>query len=224
MTAVGSAPLDGPLRLGYRPRRADGVPPEASRYLERGTAGRAREADRAARRAGARDVGRAAGARGLAVRSRARRRAEAPPRSRPLRRAAGVGEGVRPQRGDALRQDGGGADYWAEASFAEAALVLGDLETARSWYLRAAATDRRDYASLASTRLQARELLRHRGDDERALDACLGIPVVIAFSVHMVDAPNRPRPRFPAEIEPQVASAIAAAAGGADILFLEPVL
>src|SRR5262249_41788527 len=138
--------------------------------------------------------------------------------------AARVREGVRPQRGGALRQDGGGADYWAEASFAEAALVLGDLETARSWYLRAAATGRRDYASLASTRLQARELLRHRGDDERALDACLGIPVVIAFSGHMVDAPNRPRPRFPAEIEPQVASAIAAAAGGADILFLEAVL
>src|SRR5262249_58371361 len=125
--------------------------------------------------------------------------------------AARVREGVRPQRGGALRQDGGGADYWAEASFAEAALVLGDLETARSWYLRAAATGRRDYASLASTRQQARELLRHRGDDERALDACFDMPVVIAFSGHMVDAANRPRPRFPAVLEPQVASAIAAA-------------
>jgi len=131
----------------------------------------------------------------------------------------------------------GGANYWAEASFAEAALILGDLETARSWYLRAAATGRGDHASLASTRQQARELLRHRGDDERALDGCFDMPVVIAFSGHMVDAPNRPRPRFPAVLEPQVASAIAAAlqphpqiiayggaAGGADILFLEAVL
>src|SRR5262249_23238721 len=61
MTAVASAALDGPLRLGYRPRLADGVPPEASRYLDRGAAGRPPEGDRAARRAGATDVGRSAG-------------------------------------------------------------------------------------------------------------------------------------------------------------------
>ncbi len=130
-----------------------------------------------------------------------------------------------------------GADYWAEASFAEAALVLGDLETARSWYARAAATGRGHYANLTATRQQARELLRHRGDDEHGLDVCFGIPVVIAFSGHMVDAPNRWRPRFPAALEPRVASAIEAAlephpeiiayggaAGGADILFLEAAL
>lgn len=57
---------------------------------------------------------------------------------------------------------------------------------------------------------------------------------ILAFSGHRIDAPDRPRPRFPPEDEAAVAAAIAAyldeldaragyaaAASGADILFLE---
>src|SRR5262249_43475060 len=83
-----------------------------------------------------------------------------------------------------------GPAYWAEASCAEAALGLGELASAEQWYERAARTGQGQYASLASTRRQAQELLRHRGDDPNRLDGCFGMPVVISFSGHMIDAPT----------------------------------
>jgi class 3 adenylate cyclase len=65
----------------------------------------------------------------------------------------------------------------------------------------------------------------------------LPAPAVVAFSGHMVDAPDRPEPRFPAELEPAVAAAIrqhlatlrepilyTSAACGADLLCIEAAL
>lgn len=130
-----------------------------------------------------------------------------------------------PQRGDR---------YWVLATLGEAALVIGDTSDAQRWYRQASAAAGDRLGDIVSTRRNARLLLRHRGADEALLDACLPVPHVVVFAGHLVDRPDRPTPRFPPVLEPAVRSAIedrlrgigpaigfAAAACGADILFLE---
>jgi pilus assembly protein FimV len=93
-----------------------------------------------------------------------------------------------------------------------------------------------DVRERCSTRRHARILLEHLGKDVHSLDDCFAVPVVIVFSGHMLDSPQRParERRFPAELEPAVASKIrrvlnlslpaigfSSAAAGSDILFLE---
>jgi len=129
-------------------------------------------------------------------------------------------------------------DYWAEATLGEAALLLGELEAARKHYAAAAEIDPSNWRDLASTRRQAREILRHLNHpNPRELDGCFGIGPVVVFAGHMIDTAERrtTKPeRFPARFEPPVASAIrgvlrglkpsfgySSAACGSDILFLE---
>jgi tetratricopeptide (TPR) repeat protein len=143
--------------------------------------------------------------------------------------------------------------YWALATLADLEILTGTIDAVREAYGRAAAAAEGDWFALNSTREQLRLLLEleFRPDAVRAgiavLDRALGqlkrpadkweARKVFLFSGHMVDAPNRPKPRFPAEkveaarqrIEavlrehhagPEDLSISQAAAGG-DLLFLE---
>lgn len=129
------------------------------------------------------------------------------------------------------------ADYWAEATLGEAALILGEWEEAERHYRRAATIGEGNLGDLASTRRQVRLLLRELGRDPVRYDGCFRIGPVVVFSGHRIDVPGRPVPRFPPDLEPAVARAVterlsaldarigfASAAGGADILFLEALL
>lgn len=126
------------------------------------------------------------------------------------------------------------ANYWDKVTIAECQLVAGQVEAARASYHGAAHAGGIAHAHLATTRAQARLLLRHHGRAESEFDECFPLPNVIAFTGHRIDAPGRPVPRFPAsqegEIKEQIRQAVvaskagfgyAAAASGADILFLE---
>jgi class 3 adenylate cyclase/tetratricopeptide (TPR) repeat protein len=136
-----------------------------------------------------------------------------------------------------LRANPDTEDYWVVATLGEAALLLGDFEDARRHYAHAACICQGNTGHLATTRRQAREILRHRGDP-RTLDDCLPIGPVIVFAGHMVDidTPAGRPPRFPAGNESAVAEALSrkiselapeisysSAAFGSDILFLEAI-
>ena len=129
----------------------------------------------------------------------------------------------------------GDSSYWLKATEAEAALVLGDVETARRVLAEAARLAGTDYAALASTRRQLRRVCSAREVPTDVLDA-LKVPSVIHFCGHMI-APPGEAGRFPAELESMVAGRIAARleaanvgfgygslACGADILFAEQLL
>lgn len=126
-------------------------------------------------------------------------------------------------------------DYWAVATLGEAALLLGEFDEARHHYAAATRICRGNIGELATTRRQAREILRYRGD-KRTIDDCLPIGPVIVFAGHMVDfnLPAGRSARFPAANESAVAEAISrklkrlgpeasysSAACGSDILLLE---
>jgi class 3 adenylate cyclase len=128
------------------------------------------------------------------------------------------------------------ACYWRLATQGEAKLILGlEQEAARDYALAAQCAGKR-YGDLSTTRRQAALLCRHLAIDASWLDQVLAIPEVLVFTGHMIDRPDRPRPRFPSMLEPFVRDAIAArldalkpmaaygsAACGADILCLEEV-
>lgn len=124
--------------------------------------------------------------------------------------------------------------YWPQATLAEAALLLGDRDAARSRYAAVAAMAGGRYGDLGSTRRQARMLLEHLGEDSAWLDEVMRIPPVLIYTGHMIDAPGRATPRFPAAAEAAVrariqesleqlapVAAYGSAACGADILCLE---
>jgi hypothetical protein len=148
--------------------------------------------------------------------------------------AAGVEELCHQALGESQRRST--EDYWARATLAEAALILGDLDAAQTRYREAAALAGANYGDLSSTRHQARILLDHLRIDPCWLDDAISIPPVLVFTGHMIDAPGRPNPRFPAHAEEEVrnrirsyveairpAAAYGSAACGADILCLEVV-
>jgi class 3 adenylate cyclase/tetratricopeptide (TPR) repeat protein len=130
----------------------------------------------------------------------------------------------------------GDGDFWRCATLGEAALLLGEHDAAAQWYRRAAALAGRRHGDIASMRRQVKLIaLAIRGAE--AMLGVLPVPRVAVFTGHMIDAPGRAQPRFPAHIEPAVAAAIAraiedddfgfgycAAACGADILFAEQML
>ncbi|HZT86458.1 MAG TPA: adenylate/guanylate cyclase domain-containing protein [Stellaceae bacterium] len=124
--------------------------------------------------------------------------------------------------------------YALYTAAAEAALIRGELDEAREWYLRAASEAPGRLGDVAATRRQAKLLLEHLRLDPTLYDCCLPLPRVVAFVGHMIDHPDRPSPRFPASLEHAVRHAIAgeldnlrpgygfsSAACGGDILFLE---
>jgi class 3 adenylate cyclase/tetratricopeptide (TPR) repeat protein len=128
-------------------------------------------------------------------------------------------------------------DYWKYATVAEALVVLGDAEGAKSAYRAAVASESDNLRAFSSTRKQARVLSRQLYGRADAFDECFPIPKLVVFSGHMIDAPDRRTPRFPlakeAEIkellEKQLAAmnagiGFASAASGSDILFLEAML
>lgn len=141
-------------------------------------------------------------------------------------------------------------DYWARASQALLSLLCFDAGAVQRDHRAAVAAADRDWFALDST-LQSLALLRDLGF--RPVETALAIDIVereikrlappfvprqvLLFSGHMVDAPGRAEPRFPAAAVPAAARAITAAidaqgagpgdlalcqcAAGGDILFLE---
>ena len=127
-------------------------------------------------------------------------------------------------------------DYWKHATVAEALVVLGDVEGARTAY-RAAVAMENDLRAFSSTRKQARSLSRQLFGKSDTFDDCFPIPKLVVFSGHMMDAPDRRTPRFPPSKERKIKNLIekqldamkagigfSSAASGSDILFLEAML
>jgi len=133
-----------------------------------------------------------------------------------------------------MRLEGGRRNYWAEASLAEALVILGEWAEAAELYAKAAGLIPGDHAELARTRQQARWLMEHLGRDRSHFDGCFGLGRVVMFVGHMIDRPGRSQLRFPAALEPAVKDEIrkrleqldagfgySSAACGSDILFQE---
>jgi class 3 adenylate cyclase len=131
---------------------------------------------------------------------------------------------------------GHGGDPWRWASLGEAQLLLGEETAAADCYRNAAAAARGRHGDIASMRRQLR-LLQAEVEAAGEILSLLVMPRVAMFSGHMIDAPSRESPRFPAWIEQAVATAISkavaehrigigycSAACGADILFAESML
>jgi len=128
------------------------------------------------------------------------------------------------------------AAHWREATLGEAALLLGEGEVAASHYRAAVAAARHEVGHIASMRRQVR-LLSTSVHIDAAVYAALEVPRVVVFTGHMLDAPGRSSPRFPAALESAVANEIAtrvaamgagfgycSAACGSDLLFIEALL
>jgi class 3 adenylate cyclase/tetratricopeptide (TPR) repeat protein len=128
-------------------------------------------------------------------------------------------------------------DYWKHATVAEALVVLGHAEAAKSAYRAAVAAEKDNLRAFSSTRKQARSLSRQLYGRPDVFDECFPIPKLVVFSGHMIDAPDRRVPRFPlakegeirALLEKQLATmnagiGFSSAASGSDILFLEAML
>jgi tetratricopeptide (TPR) repeat protein len=120
---------------------------------------------------------------------------------------------------------------WDYATAGEAQLLLGQYDEARRSYAAAAA--HADAGSVATMRRQVSLLARVIPE---AIDVLEVLPAtdVVAFAGHMIDAPGRPLPRFPAALESAVRTALCAhlehlhepvvytsAACGADLIFIE---
>ncbi len=130
-------------------------------------------------------------------------------------------------------------DYWARASFAELCLLLNPKATVQREYRSTVAAAQRDRFALESTRetlTLLRDLLFRPDETATALEvldreiARLAAPFqprqVLLFSGHMVDAPDRKQPRFPAAKLPQAAEALqraldALGAGEGDLLLTQ---
>ncbi|HTG43647.1 MAG TPA: TRAFs-binding domain-containing protein, partial [Verrucomicrobiae bacterium] len=128
-------------------------------------------------------------------------------------------------------------DYWKHATVAEALVVLGDTEGAKRAYQAAVASEKDNLRAFSSTRKQARTLSRQLYGRPDTFDSCFPIPKLVVFSGHMIDAPDRRTPRFPAEKEGEIKALLekqlaamnagigfSSAASGSDILFLEAMI
>jgi class 3 adenylate cyclase len=124
-------------------------------------------------------------------------------------------------------------DHWSCATFGEASLLCGNPADAIGWYRRACEIAGDRFGDIASMRRQL-ELLAEALPAARQVLEALPVGGVVAFSGHMIDAPGRPRPRFPAGLERDVRDAIrssldkldarygfCSAACGGDIIFIE---
>jgi hypothetical protein len=128
------------------------------------------------------------------------------------------------------------ATCWDHATAGEAALLQGALDRARASYATARALAAHDAGTIATMRRQVNLLARVI---PRACELLEVLPAadVLAFAGHMIDAPDRSPPRFPAALAPAVAAAIrgrlartqlpvvyTSAACGADLIFVEAAL
>jgi tetratricopeptide (TPR) repeat protein len=147
-------------------------------------------------------------------------------------------------------------DYWARISLAELEVLIGAKQAVDAAYKNAVAVADKDWFKLNSSRQQL-ELLRLLGFRPAEVEAAVTVldralsrlnppdktwapRQVLLFSGHMIDAPDRPEPRFPADKEKIAAASIAgtleklqagaedlALCGGAcggDLLFAEAAL
>jgi tetratricopeptide (TPR) repeat protein len=146
--------------------------------------------------------------------------------------------------------------YWARATLGDLEVLVGTSPSVAATYLEAIAKNDKDWFALHSSRAQLQLLgdLGFRRDHIQAgikvFDRALAklprpggdwLPrQVLLFSGHMVDAPDREKPRFPADKEPIAAQrigeeldalgagpddlALCQAAAGGDLLFLEACL
>jgi hypothetical protein len=125
---------------------------------------------------------------------------------------------------------------WDHATAGEAALLLGAVDRARDRYAAAYALAAHDGGSIATMRRQVTLLARVLPDAGAILDV-LPAADVLAFAGHLIDAPDRPTPRFPPALVPAVQAEIRArltrlhlpvvytsAACGADLIFVEAAL
>lgn len=130
-----------------------------------------------------------------------------------------------------------GNRYYPLATLGEAAIILEEWAEAERRYAEASAEARGRFGFVASTRRNARLLLRHLGADAERIERHLRVPCVVVFTGHRVDSADTGAPRFPPQLEEAVRAAIrdrltaldagfgyASASGGADILFHEEMI
>jgi class 3 adenylate cyclase len=126
--------------------------------------------------------------------------------------------------------------FWDHATVGEAQLVLGHFDQAVQSYASAYAQVAGDAGSVATMRRQLQLLARVIPEATDALRH-LPAPDIIAFAGHMIDAPDRALPRFPAALVPAVRAEMrdhvarlntpiiyTSAACGADLIFIEVAL
>jgi class 3 adenylate cyclase len=126
--------------------------------------------------------------------------------------------------------------FWDDATLGEARLVLGQFEQAAESYASAYAQSAGDAGSVATMRRQLQLLARVVPQATDALRQ-LPAPDIVAFAGHMIDAPDRALPRFPAALVPAVRAAVrehvaqlntpiiyTSAACGADLILIEAAL
>jgi class 3 adenylate cyclase/tetratricopeptide (TPR) repeat protein len=127
-------------------------------------------------------------------------------------------------------------DYWLYASLGEAYLLLREPDVSHDWYKKAYRAAADDLGSIAAMRRQV-VLLNDYVDVKHGILELLGVPRVLAFAGHMIDAPECTKPRFPPHLESVVRDRICdaidrngadygycSAACGSDILFIESML
>jgi len=146
-----------------------------------------------------------------------------------------------------------GQVFWAKATLGDLEVLVGTPQTVIDAYKEAIAKNENDWFALESCRSQL-QLLNGLGFNPDCVQAGIGVfdralakitrpegdwqpRQVILFSGHMIDAPGRPSPRFPADKEAIAAAKIAEAldalaagpsdlalcqaSSGGDLLFLE---
>jgi len=113
-------------------------------------------------------------------------------------------------------------DYWAKVTLGELEVLLRDQKVVERAYRDAVAVADKDWFKLDASRQQLL-LLKDLGFRPKVVEAALSIfdreldkidapwtpRLVFLFSGHMVDAPDRPEPRFPADNKEIAAEAIA---------------
>ncbi len=124
--------------------------------------------------------------------------------------------------------------YWNYATVGEAAVILGRHDLASWAYKKAVHLSDGQLGNRASTLRNAQVVLSVRGAARRYVEENFPTPQVVAFTGHMLDAPDREKPRFqPAQeraVHARILDAVSSwdtqigfssAAGGSEILFLE---
>ena len=125
---------------------------------------------------------------------------------------------------------------WDQATEGEALLLLGRFDEARQSYAAAHESAPGDAGSVATMRRQVSLLARALPEAATVLEYLPAVDVV-AFAGHMIDAPGRAVPRFPAALAPAVEVAVrehlaslrkpivyTSAACGADLILIEAAL
>jgi len=135
---------------------------------------------------------------------------------------------------DESARSGSAQSYWDYATVGEAAVILGRHELASWAYKKAVRLSEGQLGNRASTLRNAELVLSVKPAARRYVEENFPTPQVVAFAGHMLDAPERARPRFDPSQEKAVYARIldalskwdtqigfSSAAGGSDILFLE---